>query len=56
MTLAELDALKEQSLAELRAAADTTGLEQVRIRYLGRNGQIPAMMKQLKDVPPADRP
>jgi phenylalanyl-tRNA synthetase alpha chain len=56
MTLAELDALKEQSLAELRAAADAAGLEQVRIRYLGRNGQIPAMMKQLKDVPPADRP
>ena len=56
MTLAELDALKEQSLAELRAAADAAGLEQVRIRYLGRNGQIPAMMKQLKDVPAADRP
>ena len=56
MTLAELDAWKEQSLTELRAAADAAGLEQVRIRFLGRNGQIPAMMKQLKDVPPADRP
>ena len=56
MTLAELDAQKEQSLAELRAAADSAGLEQVRIRYLGRNGLIPAMMKQLKDVPAADRP
>ena len=56
MTLAELDALKEQSLTELRAAADADALEQVRIRYLGRNGQIPAMMKQLKDVPAADKP
>jgi len=56
MTLAELDALKEQSLAELRAAADAAGLEAVRIRYLSRNGLIPAMMKQLKDVPAADKP
>jgi phenylalanyl-tRNA synthetase alpha chain len=56
MTLAELDALQAQSLAELRAAADAAALEQVRIRYLSRNGQIPAVMKQLKDVPPADRP
>ncbi len=56
MTLAELDVLREQSLAELRAAADAAALEPVRIRYLGRNGQIPALMKQLKDVPAADRP
>ena len=56
MTLAELDILKEQSLTELRAAADAAGLEQVRIRYLGRNGLVPAMMKQLKDVPAAERP
>ena len=56
MTLAELDALKEQSLTELRAAADAAGLEAVRIRYLSRNGLIPAMMKQLKDVPAADKP
>ena len=56
MTLAELDTLKEQSLVELRAAADAAALEQVRIRYLGRNGLIPATMKLLKDVPAADRP
>ena len=56
MTLNELDALRTQSLAETHAAADAAALEQVRIRYLGRNGQIPAMMKLLKDVPPADRP
>ena len=56
MTLADLDALQAQSLAELRAAADAAAVEQVRIRYLGRNGRIPAMMKELKDVPAAERP
>jgi phenylalanyl-tRNA synthetase alpha chain len=56
MTLAELDALQQQSLTELQAAADAAALEQVRVRYLGRNGLLPALMKQLKDVPAADRP
>jgi len=56
MTLIELDALRAQSLGELQAAADAAAVEQVRIRYLGRNGQLPAIMKQLKDVPAADRP
>jgi len=56
MTLAELDLLKNRSLTDVSAAADAAALEQVRIRYLGRNGQLPAVMKQLKDVPAADRP
>jgi phenylalanyl-tRNA synthetase alpha chain len=56
MTLAELEALQSRSLDEARAAADATGIEQVRVRYLGRNGLIPAVMKQLKDVPADERP
>ncbi|NLF21892.1 MAG: phenylalanine--tRNA ligase subunit alpha [Lentisphaerae bacterium] len=56
MNLAELSALHDESLAAVRAAADTAALEQVRIRYLGRNGLIPATMKQLKEVAPAERP
>jgi phenylalanyl-tRNA synthetase alpha chain len=56
MTLAELDAHQQQSLAELQAAIEATAIEQVRVRYLGRNGLLPALMKQLKDVPVADRP
>ncbi|MCL2104522.1 MAG: phenylalanine--tRNA ligase subunit alpha [Kiritimatiellaeota bacterium] len=56
MTLAELDALHERSAGEVAAAADAAALEQVRVRYLGRNGLIPAIVKQMKDVPPAERP
>ena len=56
MTLAELDAQQAQSLGEVAAAADAAALEQVRIRYLGRNGLLPAIIKQMKDVPPAERP
>ncbi len=56
MTLAELETLQAKSLEETAAAADAPALEQVRIRYLGRNGLLPAIVKQMKDVPPAERP
>ena len=56
MTLAELDAQQAQSLDEVAAATDAAAVEQVRIRYLGRNGSLPAIVKQMKDVPQAERP
>ncbi len=56
MTLDELERLCAQSLAEIDAAADAAAVEQVRIRYLGRSGLLPAAMKHLKEVDPADRP
>ena len=56
MTLVELNAQQAQSLDEVTAAADASALEQVRIRYLGRNGSLPAIIKQMKDVPPEERP
>jgi phenylalanyl-tRNA synthetase alpha chain len=56
MTLAELDSQQAASLAEVTAAADAAALEQVRIKYLGRNGLLPAIIKQMKEVPAADRP
>ncbi len=56
MTLKELEVLQAESLAAVEAAADVAGLEQVRIRYLGRNGVLPAIVKQMRDVPAEDRP
>jgi phenylalanyl-tRNA synthetase alpha chain len=56
MTLAELDSQRAQSLAEAAAAAGADALEQVRVRYLGRNGLIPAVIRGMKDVPKEERP
>ena len=56
MNLAELQKLHAESLDAVKAAGDAAALEQVRIKYLGRNGLIPALMKQLKDVPQEERP
>lgn len=56
MDLAKLANLHAESLAAVAAAGDAAALEEVRIRYLGRHGLLPAVMKQLKEVPPAERP
>ena len=56
MTLAELEQGKIASLAEIAAAADAAAVEQLRIKYVGRNGSIPALIKGMKDVPKEERP
>jgi phenylalanyl-tRNA synthetase alpha chain len=56
MTLAELDEQQAQSLNEADAVVDKDAYEQVRVRYLGRNGLLPAIVKQMKDVPAEERP
>lgn len=56
MTLQEVEQLKSASLAELAQATDQTTLEQLRVRTIGRNGSITTLVKQMKDVQPADRP
>ena len=55
MTPADVESLRERALAEIAAAADAAAVEQARIRYLGRNGLIPALMKGLRDVAPEQR-
>ena len=56
MTLAELENAKAESLAEIAAAADGAAVEALRVKYVGRNGLIPALIKAMKDVPKEERP
>ena len=56
MTLAELAEEKKVSLAEIAAAADAETVEALRVKYVGRNGSIPALIKAMKDVPKEERP
>lgn len=56
MTLQELQQEHAASLAAVAAATETAALDALRVKYLGRNGLIPGLVKQMKDVPPADRP
>ena len=56
MTLEELEKGKAESLAEIAAASDADAVEKLRVKYVGRNGSIPALIKGMKDVPKEDRP
>ena len=56
MTLADLEAAKAESLKEIAAAADAAAAEALRVKYVGRNGSIPALIKAMKDVPKEERP
>ena len=56
MTLAELENAKAESLKEISSAADATAVEALRVKYVGRNGSIPALIKAMKDVPKEERP
>ena len=56
MTLAELETAKAASLAEISAATDAAAVEALRVKYIGRNGSIPALIKAMKDVPKEERP
>ncbi len=56
MTLSELESAKAESLKEIAVAADAAAVEALRVKYVGRNGSIPALIKAMKDVPKEERP
>ena len=52
----ELEQLMNDALAAVEAAADLQVLDQVRVDYLGRKGQLTHQLKQLGTLPPDQRP
>ena len=56
MKAEDLQQLTQQALAETRAAATPDAIEAVRVKYLGRKGLLPQIMKGLKDATPEERP
>lgn len=55
MNAKEIVELKTRALAEIADAKNAEILEAARVVYLGRNGHLPRIMKELKDVDPALR-
>ncbi len=56
MKAEELEQLTKQALAEAGAAGTPDAVEAVRVKYLGRKGMLPQIMKSLKDATPEERP
>lgn len=52
----QIEPLKQAALAELRAAADTSALEQARANSIGSNGKFTALLKQLGSLSKEEKP
>ena len=50
-----LDALKDRALAAIEAAGDTRALEELRVQYLGKKGELTEQMKTVGTLPPEER-
>ena len=49
-------ALQEAAIDAIASAGDLASLDQVRVRYLGKSGELTALLKQLGTLPAQDRP
>jgi len=51
----DIHQIKKQSLSELEKIKDSVELEKFRIRYLGRKGELTAILRSLKDLSASQR-
>ena len=51
-----LDALVTQALEAVHNAEDINALEQIRVQYLGKKGELTQVMKTLGNLPAEERP
>jgi len=51
-----LEAIRSAAVEALAAARDEAAVEALRVRYLGRQGELTTVVRQMRDVAPADRP
>ena len=52
----QLEAIRAQALEAVAAAAASAELESVRVRYLGKKGELTAVLKQMGKLSPEERP
>src|ERR671922_2101394 len=51
-----VEAVAAEARAAIGAAASSTELEAIRVRYLGRSGEVTQILKSLGSLPPDERP
>ncbi len=52
----KLATLKSEALAAVAAAADEKAIDEVRVKYLGKKGELTAILKQMGSLTPEERP
>lgn len=52
----QLEKIKEEALRQITAADALETLNEIRVAYLGKKGELTSVLKSMKDVAPEDRP
>ena len=52
----DLERIKQEALAKIAGSEGLDALNDIRVQYLGKKGELTALLKNLKDVAPEDRP
>ncbi len=52
----QLEAIEKQALAAFAAAADASELETLRVKFLGKKGELTAVLKRMGSLSPEERP
>jgi phenylalanyl-tRNA synthetase alpha chain len=53
--MADLDQLRSEAEAAIRAAGDSAALEELRVRYLGRKSELTSTLRSIGELPPEQR-
>lgn len=51
----QIESLRSEALAAIAGAPRSSELEALRVRYLGRKATLPLLLRQVRELPPAER-
>ena len=52
----KLEKIKEEALKQIESSDALDRLNEIRVAYLGKKGELTSVLKSMKDVSPEDRP
>ena len=52
----QLEKIKEEALKQIGVSEGLEKLNDIRVAYLGKKGELTTLLKSMKDVAPEDRP
>ena len=52
----KLEKIKEEALRQIEGSEALERLNEIRVAYLGKKGELTSVLKSMKDVAPEDRP
>ena len=51
-----LDRIREEALSAIKSADAESAIEDLRVRFLGKKGELTAILKQMGSLPAEERP